>query len=128
MIINVYGIYEGDKLVFKGTSTELKNEHKEFEKLCFSYYASGEYLMLSKYKVKVLGTQKIKRIINTKPMPKVNKHAKTLEYLIKHLSDYGNTVLCEDPKHYREELKEIGIEFTCRLVKEGGKHWVLERI
>lgn len=37
----------------------------------------------------------------------------TLDYLIRHLNEYGNTVLTENPKKYIKKLKEFG--YICSV-------------
>lgn len=40
------------------------------------------------------------------------------EYLVKHLSQYGNTCISSNPEKYLQRLKEDGYDCNVRKVKE----------
>lgn len=50
---------------------------------------------------------------------KINKVEKNIDYLYRHMKHYGNTCFTNDASEYVEALKEKGIEFKARKVRDG---------
>lgn len=121
----VYGVFDGDDLVYQGTRGEVTT------KLDISEYSLYEYLknkkkLKGKYTLKKLGKQleivKEKKIDVIEPQKIEDEQ---YEYLSWHLKYYGNTSSSFDPKPYMEKLKQEGIE--C-LIKKNGQNYYVETI
>lgn len=50
---------------------------------------------------------------------KMTKHEQKLDYLVRHLNEFGNTVLLTNPKEYQEELAERGYLISWEKVRDG---------
>lgn len=120
----VYEAYEGDELVAAGSAGDIIRQLKLPSNYPISNFAETEYKMLGRYTVMLAGSQRI--------YPKT-RHEKNLEYLISHLSRYGNTVFDKEPIEFMDELEKAGYKCAYRKVDSfNGKHrskfYVLETV
>lgn len=72
---------------------------------------------LQGYTIKIPGNDMEKTADNK---TKTRKYKNHLNYLVKHLTEYGNTVSVKDPEPWLEELKQMGLE--CNVRKRKDKH------
>lgn len=74
-----------------------------------------------KIKYRHLKTSKKPIVINLKSKP-MTKEEKKLDYLKRHIEEYGNTVLGEMPEaeveEYRRKLEKIGIKTKSKLYRD----------
>lgn len=119
--INIYNLYDNGNLIFTGDKKQCAEIIGCQEKSLIHKYTHKDAKMFGRYTLKLAGTEnreygkvrkKIEKIETRKPT--------TLEYLIKHISRYGNTILNEDPQKYLQPLKQEGYDCTIRKVKEEG--------
>ena len=101
----MYGIYDNDELIFKGSSNEVADMFNLQNASLYTYYSKG---------IKIKGKYAVKKLEYIKPVKpsvtiiKKNKHQQTLEYLISHLERYGNVYSKENPESYIDELNSQG--------------------
>lgn len=134
MKVNVYSIKDKGVEIFRGTNKEI-SEHFNTGQINMKMYTKGNLLFQRKYTVEETDEvrmiqPRVKRLVFNKEKP---KKPTTVDYLYRHLVEYGNTVLNNDPEKYRDELKNLGVEFTSRKVKTdfGNRKtyfYVLERV
>ena len=116
MLVNVYAVMEGDKVVAKGTDYELRALFNTPSRMS-SYEVNGTRFQ-GKYRVVKSGTVEQNISYARKPVQK-SKEDKTMPYLIEHLQRYGNTVFAKkNPEHYIELLKKEGINCKTRKVAD----------
>lgn len=128
---NIYELYDDGKLIFKGNRESCaKQIGCQPQSLIHKYTHKGEK-MLGRFTLKLVGQEK--KVYELKRKNKVEsvitKRQTTLEYLIKHLSKYGNTILNTNPEKYLKQLKKEGYDCLVRKVKEDGHNryfYVLE--
>lgn len=120
MLVNVYAVMDGDKIIAKGTDEELRTHFGVPSR--FSSYEANETKFQKKYRVVKYEQVEVKReiVFKSRYKPKVDK---TMPYLIEHLRRYGNTVFAKrNPEYYLELLKKEGINCKARkVVDTGGK-------
>ena len=117
----IYGLYDGEYLIFKGTRKEICDMCK-IGLHSFYTYVGGERKMNGKYRVHhLVGNEKVVKKPKPKPISKDDEH---LEYLFSMLKMYGNTCSVFDPVPYFEKLKDMGITAESRESSLGG--WYIE--
>ena len=72
---------------------------------------------LQGYTIKIPGNDMEKTADNK---TKTRKYKNHLNYLVKHLTEYGNTVSRRDPEPWMEQLKSMGLD--CIVKKRTDKH------
>ena len=123
----LYSITENGVEVFKGSAAEVCEHFDLPNKDMIYYYHRTGYLLLRKYTIEYAGVRITKSPKEEKQEEKKReptKHEQKLNYLAWHLQHYGNTTLKGHPSKYKEELKQMGIEFTYR--KYDKKDYILE--
>lgn len=105
----LYEIYDPDEeLVFVGNVKEVCEQFNI--QLCSLYaYYSRNSKIGGIYTVKRIEVEKPKKDIPRKP----TKREITLDYIIRHLKEYGNVYMNHEPSQYLEELEELG--YKCRI-------------
>lgn len=123
--VNIYELYDDGKLIFTGDRFKCaKVIGININKLT-RYETHNGKKILNRYTLKPIGKEQRLNLIDTKIIPntkkidKQNKN-KTMEYLLKHLREYGNTVLNNNPERYLKALRENGLDCTYRKVLEDG--------
>ena len=119
--ISLYGIYEGDTLVFKGKSCDVA-DYLSLAQTCIRTYAMRKTITRGKYHIRILGDY----IEEPKPKKKTQKQIEREEHLediIAKLKTYGQTFV-RNPEEWRKEVNEAGIQFRCVPYKNG---YTLER-
>ena len=103
----LYAVYENDKVVLQG-------DHNEVAELCqiksraISNYVRWNILVNGKYIIKNLGSN-----YRSVRKPKTKSKEQIFSYLYRHLAEYGNTCLNDDPKEYLPRLEELLNEKIC---------------
>ena len=114
--LQIYGLYENDELVFKGTAREILDKYDIRQDNLWVYVGRGIKLF-GKYRINKLDDEQI-----TPPKKehkkRLTKYEKDLDYLIRHLREYGNTLLNYKPNKYIEDLKAVGLDCTYRKAYE----------
>lgn len=121
--IAVYECYEkNDKLLIKGTSEEVA-ELIGCNRSTVNAYAFTDKPVFEKYFIKKVDTVLVN--VEYKQRRKVEKKAETfndntLDYLVRHLKRYGNTVLPTrtNPNKYLEALRSMGLDCFVRKVND----------
>lgn len=120
---NIYYVYDQGVLIDKGTSEELAYKY-HVSKRGIPNYAKRGYKLLGLYDIKLSGLHKA---LEKKEKPKImTSYEKTLDYLYRHLKEYGNTVLNEkdDPFQYLQKLeKMLGEKIIARKVYDKDDFW-----
>ena len=113
----IYGVYDSNYLVFKGTRYEICNEYKIAPKGFYEYLRNTRRLK-GKYKVShINGDEPIQK----KPEPVYkNIEEERFDYLFSHLKMYGNTHSGFDPQPFMKPLKKKGITAEFRTSPFGG--------
>lgn len=113
--VKIYGIYDGDNLVFSGSRSEIAKEFG-LKLSSMSSYTTGRIRLNGKYDVNYLdeeyreieyGPRNYKKY-EPKPETEPNYKDNPLECLILHLKMYGNTLINFDPTKYTDDLKNAG--------------------
>ena len=107
-----YDIYKDGVFLFRGTRNDIMEKLKIQFRGSPSSYASTNS-KLHGYTIKFADDMEHNEM-------KPNKHEEKLNYFVKHLTDYGNTVSLKNPKPWLKELKEMGLEVIVR--KRFDKH------
>lgn len=115
-----YGIYEGDKLVAKGTSKFLYDQFN----LVVHEYVYAKCRWQGKYHVRKLGLPTRNIVMQKGPMTN-SEYQEQLQSKINRLKIDGN-VYASDPEVYRKDLNSAGIYFTYRPCTDG-IGYILER-
>lgn len=115
-LLNVYEIYEGDNLIAKGFTDEVA-EIVGCTTSTLIRYAQENKTINKKYTAKLIDKVWVDYSYELKPKKKKNNLTYTLDYLYRHLTEYGNTVLNKNPEKYIEELKVLGLDCTYKKVK-----------
>ena len=135
----IYGFYESDKEIVRGTMKELIEKGYCEPKTNLSAYARSQTRRYkNKYQIKVLGSLSLK---DGKIYPYKNNHkngvlncegeaiTNELEYLKMHLLMYGNTFTRINPNDSREELAKEGINIYVRSLKDRkGVGYLIKRV
>lgn len=122
---NLYYIYDNDVLVDEGTSQQIAEKYHISKDGVPNYVRRGHKL-LGKYDIRLsgltVGTEE-----KHQPIPKpMTACEKTLDYLYRHLAEYGNTVLNEkdDPFQYLPKLEDmLGEKIIARKVYDKDDFW-----
>lgn len=114
----LYGVYDNGVLIYSGTSSQIAKEYKLKQSSMYTYTHSNAKLK-SMYDVRVLN-----EIYEEKPK---NRYEKTLDYLVRHLLEYGNTVINKHPEIYINDLKKMGIKVKVRKVVSYGDDYLVKR-
>lgn len=102
-----YGIYDLDgNMVFKGNSNAIIDKYNVSVSSLYHYAVNG-IKMKRKYRVKRLGIYVAPKEEKVKVKPKEQTY---LEYVIKHLEEYGNVYSRVNPEKYLSQLKELGYD------------------
>jgi len=122
--VNVYGVFDGDELVYQGTREEVAMRFNLKKTSIYGYTHHGTKIG-GAFLVKVIGSkdQKIEYYIrnstykrNYVPEKVPDYHEDPLGCLIRHLKLYGNTsVKSFDPRKYEKDLAKIGIR--CKITE-----------
>jgi predicted DNA-binding protein YlxM (UPF0122 family) len=125
---NLYYIYDNDVLVDEGTSQQIAEKYHISKDGVPNYVRRGHKL-LGKYDIRLSGlTVEVEE--KEKPIPKpMTAYEKTLDYLYRHLAEYGNTVLNEkdDPFQYLPKLEDmLGEKIIARKVYDKDDFWNYE--
>ena len=100
--IRIYAVYEGDKEVMKGNLNELAvNLHLQPQQITKS--ANEGILAKDRYRIKLCETQDK---TYTYHYEKKKDNSKVFDYLFRHLEEYGNTCLNDDPSPYLPKLEQ----------------------
>lgn len=97
-IRNYYGLYKDGELIAEGFCREIGKIVNAKPQALNIYAQTGKEL--GGYKVKVLRVVKYYDTIRHE-----KKEFNTLDYLYRHLKEYGNTVINDDPSQFIEELE-----------------------
>lgn len=125
---NIYGIYEGDKLICKGTNGEIRDRYG-MSYLSLKSYVEHRHKLLRKYDVKILEEDYHK--------PKPTKPTSDPEYRYKYalfqIEREGNTICNEKAiDEVLGYLRSNGYECQARLrhdnLNKKDKFWVIERV
>lgn len=125
----LFKVIEGGKEIYCGSAVEIcKYLNLAGKDIVYAYARSG-YELYGRFTFIPSGIRKTEGNKKTlakqeKAKPKPTKHEQKLNYLAWHLQHYGNTTLKGHPSKYKEELKQMGIEFTYR--KYDKKDYILE--
>lgn len=95
---NYYGLYKDGELIAEGFCREIGKIVNAKPQALNIYAQTGKEL--GGYKVKVLMVVKYYDTIRHE-----KKEFNTLDYLYRHLKEYGNTVINDDPSQFIEELE-----------------------
>ena len=123
MELFIYGVYDGDKMVFRGTSKEIAERYNVKRASMPSYTTRGTKLK-GLYTVMQIDTENRKvrynvvrsrRKMYVEPIRELNYEDNPFECLVWHLRKYGNTSVVFDPSKYVKDLNELGISV---LIKE----------
>jgi len=117
----IYAVYENDQLVLKG-------DHNEVAALCqiksraIANYVRWNILVNGRYHIKnIEGEYRYVR------KPKGMSEEQILDYLYRHLAEYGNTCLNDNPTPYIPRLQEIlGRKITFRECEDVDDPWNYE--
>ena len=131
--ICIYECYENGKLIGKGTSDEIA-ELIGCNRSTVNAYAIAEKPVYDKYTFKKVDTVLVSIEYERKEKPKQEYNDNTLDYLVRHLRKYGNTVMPNriKPDKYLEVLKEMDLECIVRKIpdvsegKKRGFYYILE--
>lgn len=115
-----YGIYEGDKLVAKGTARFLYDQFN----VVVHEYVYAKCLWRRKYSIRKLGLPTKNLVMQKGPMTG-SEYKEQLKSKIIRLKIDGN-VYASDPEIYRKDLNDAGIYFTYRPCFDG-VGYILER-
>lgn len=142
----IYALYENGKEVFRGTYNDICENIGEINN-SLGWYETRGCKLFGKYEVKKVG----KNTDTGERLPRIFPDAKkldTLDYLLMHLNQYGNTILNsnrseQDVIKYIRQLKRKGINCTYRLAvdrlparrvrnpkrrRAEERFWVIERV
>ena len=97
---NIYEIYEGDELVCKG-GCDVVSKFLGIVPRSLSASARHGTLVNKKYRIVVIRQEPIGRT----PKPKTEKDE--LDYLYRHLAEFGNTCSGKNPNEYIPKLEEM---------------------
>ena len=121
-----YKVYDvDDNLVFQGSTNEVCYHFHIGLCSLYSYYGRGS---------KIGGIYRVERVQIDKetkqPIKKPSKYEKTLDYLIRHLEEYGNVYLNEEPSKYLDELKKKGykVKIDKYITVSGGNMVINEKV
>ena len=117
--MNIYGVYDGDHLIYKGTRGDVCTHYDIAERSIYEYI-KGHRKLHGKFVIKRLDG--IRRDEPVKTKSEAVKQDK-FDYLLFHLKFYGNTIACFDPRPFYDRLKEKGV--VCRHERHG-KHFYIE--
>ena len=104
--IRMYAVYEGDKEVMRGNLNELAvSLHLQPQQV--KMYSELGTLAKDKYIIRYLGTidKTYYYEVKKKDYSKI-ENSKVFDYLYRHLEEYGNTCLNDDPSPYLPKLEE----------------------
>jgi hypothetical protein len=141
--MRVYEIYDGDKLIFTGTSPEVVRRFGIFKddiyRVVYAQKKGKEKLLLHKYKLKIVGVKyKEKPIKKEKP---IEEPKTPFQIAVWALKTYGNTSVNFDPfpKLLPDMLELHGLDCRAKTVqdypdgrvskrgrKKPGVHWYVE--
>lgn len=114
---NIYACYENGTEVFRGVLPELKEQFLITSTSMWKYLKGGLKLN-RRYEVRVVGQEEFKPAL--KPMKDKRTEAQkkfdeVIDYAVRHLNEYGNTVLPDDDltDEYLKTLKKMG--YKCEL-------------
>ena len=125
--VKIYGVYDGNEMVFKGTRKEISREFGlNLNAMCS--YTTGRCRLKGLYSVEEIG-EEYRSIEHTgrnyhlqqgkkaeeKQMDYRTDPLRCLEW---HLKTYGNTLIPFDPTSYLEDLKSKGINARVTLKPE----------
>ena len=114
-----YELFENDKYIGKGTSEEVA-KMIGCTRSTVNSYAIYNKLIYGKYKVVKVDTKLVEIEYQRNYKPKTEFNDNTLDYLVRHLKEYGNTVMPNKvkPDKYLEPLREMGLDCLVRSVPE----------
>ncbi len=107
----IYGVFEGDKLIFEGNSKEVCYKYSITDK-SLRFYVSRKAILHKKYIIKAIRREKYKYFYNNQNKD-TETEDETLSRLLVHLKEYGNTVNNSDPTKYIPYLEEKLGEKIC---------------
>ena len=115
---NVYGVFDGEKMIFSGTASEIVKEYDLYDRMTVYNYVNNNWLLHRKYKVKFL--RKAARHINEEPKPtKAEKERQEhLDNIIAMLKLYGATFV-RDRDEWRNDLRKAGIKYRSKKWENG---------
>ena len=115
--VNIYGVYDGEYLIFKGTRHEICNEFR-IRPTGFYEYAKGSRRLRGKFDVcRINGDEPIQQ--RPEPIFK-SMEEEHFDYLYSMLRIYGNTCSVFNPEPYMKKLKNKGIMAEFRDSPFGG--------
>lgn len=100
----LYEVYDGETKVFEGDREAVLNKFELNPKGSLSSFINRGILLKKKYKV--VKTDRNLDYISNQEVISESK----LDYLVEHLSRYGNTVMLQDPTPYLKDLKKLGFD------------------
>ena len=106
----IYGVFEGDKLVFEGSSRTI-GEKYGITYASVRFYISTQSVLHKRYTIRPLRKEKYKYVYSGADNPETDEE--TLSRLLVHLKEYGNTVNNSDPAKYIPYLEEKLGEKVC---------------
>ena len=112
-----YEVWKDDEYLFTADRNGIMDRLGIFFTGSPSSYAFSNS-KLQGYTIKIPGEDMDDR--TTTPKPRTKRYQNHLEYLVKHLTEYGNTVSKRDPEPWLEELKQMGLE--CNVKKRKDKY------
>lgn len=121
MLLNVYGLYDGDELIFKGNRMDVEKRFNVNKNCIFTYLRTGAKIN-GKYAIKKVGQDYFDVECKRKKKERQAKREEkwTLEdhyeYLEWHLKYYGNTSCRFDPNPYLKQLKKAGYKVKVKEI------------
>ena len=107
--LQMYGLFDGEYLVFKGTRYQICDYANIGEK-SFYAYLNGQRKLNSKWWVRHVS----KNEVVVAPKPPKSKNEQRFEYLYSMLKLYGNTCSSFDPEPYINQLRDKGLDVEMR--------------
>lgn len=104
-----YDVYKDDQFLFRG------NRNTIMERLGITFQGSPSTYASSNSK---LQGYTIRFTDDMEHQMKPKKYKEKLNYFVKHLTEYGNTVSLKDPSPWLEELKDMGLEVNVKERKD----------
>lgn len=107
----LFEIYDPEEnLIFVGNTNEVCEQFNIQLNSLYAYYSRNSKIG-GVYTVKRIETEKPKKVMPTIP----TKEELMMDYIIRHLENYGNVFMKNDPTDYLGRLKKLG--YHCKIDK-----------